>query len=190
MKKALILSTIVISLFSGCGGGGDRDTNLNNNSISGKSNDKNSYNLWNYFTPANSKTNNYRYYEGNKVSSYKSSYSVSETKVVEIDNYAPNEKTIYEKMPDYIKVSFEKNGKPNGLYKLKFYANIGDSVTVIESGCKLTKHYDNFSLKGENFNDVIEIRCDDKPGYYQKNVGEIAQEIQNKNQKSIRVLAN
>jgi len=189
MKKSLLLSTIFITLINGCGSGDTttkRDNPIQNNSVKNSG----SYNLWEYFTPNSSKTNEYKYYNGNKVSSYKTSYNVSNNKVTEVDNYAPNEKTIYEKRDNYIEVKFEKDGKPNGIYKLKLYANIGDSVTVLDSSCKLSKHYDTFSLKDNNFNDVIEIRCGNKPGYYQKGVGEIAQQIQSKNQKSIRVLSN
>jgi len=192
MKRNLLLSTIFIALISGCGGGDnrspdrDRDNTIQNNSIRNSQ----SYNLWEYFTPNRSKTNSYKLYENNSVSSYKTSYNVSNNKVIEVDDYAPNEKTIYEKRDNYIEVKFQKDGKPNGIYKLKLYANIGDSVTVLDSTCKLTKHYDNFTIKDQAFNDVIEIRCGNKPGYYQKGVGEIAQDIKTNNQKVTRVLSN
>jgi hypothetical protein len=70
-------------------------------------------------------------------------------------------------------------------------ANIGQTVTVLDSTCKLEKHYDNIKINDKDFVDVIEIKCNDKPGYYQKDIGEIAQtQISGSNgTRSVRVLS-
>jgi hypothetical protein len=109
--------------------------------------------------------------------------------VVEVNDYASNEKTIYEKLNNKIKVRFEKNNKANGMYELHLTADIGDIITERSSECVLHKHYPTFSIKDRNFQDVIEIKCGNTPGYYQKGVGEIAQ-IEESNQKRVRVLSN
>ncbi|RUM67433.1 MAG: hypothetical protein DSZ06_01195 [Sulfurospirillum sp.] len=192
----MIKRVAIVVLFSfgliGCGGGSSEskaersrvsaNTDVASVVQSGK------YNLWEYMVPKDSHTNTYSIYSNNSQSKYQTSYNVKQNRVVEHDHYVLNEETVYEKYPNKIKVEFKKNNQPNGMYELKLFADIGDRVTVRESSCKLSKHYDTFELKGKKFNDVIEIVCGSQPGYYQRGVGEIAQ-IEDKGTKSIRVLA-
>ena len=195
------ISPLVLALFlmSGCGGGGAGDTGGSSSGLTqsdkkgavptdkGKTDGK--YNLWDYMAPKNDRTNNFVETTGDSTKNYKTTYSTSPNRVTETSDYAKNEKTIYTKEADRVTVSFEKDGTPNGEYALDLTADIGDIVTVKESTCKLTKHYDTVDISGKNFTDVIEIKCGDIPGYYQKGVGEIAQ-VEEKNKKSIRVLSN
>jgi len=95
--------------------------------------------------------------------------------VTEVDDNAPDEKTIYEKKTDRITVSFQKNGQANGSYDMKRYAKINDIVTIKDSDCRLVAHHDLINLGGKSYEDVIEIDCGNHPGYYQKYAGEIGQ---------------
>jgi hypothetical protein len=193
MKKSLVISILSAFMLVGCGGSGttssNRDITTTKEREASHTSTNKSYNLWQYMTPANSKTNRYEIYSNNTTQKYSSSYDVKQNRVVEVDDYVSNEKTIYEKGANIIKVKFEKNGKPNGMYELNLYADIGDTITVRNSSCKLSKHYETITIKGKTFSDVLEIRCSNTPGYYQKGVGEIAQ-IEDNNQKSVRVLSN
>ena len=86
-------------------------------------------------------------------------------------------------------VVFLKLNKANGTYDLHLRANIGDKVTKRPSNCRLVRHHDTLEFAGKEFDDVIEIRCNDIPGYYQKGVGEIGQK-EDKTGKTIRVLSS
>jgi hypothetical protein len=188
MSKKVLVSTLLAVLFVGCGSGGG-DTSSSRDTPTPTPTNQKQYNLWSYMTPQDSHTNTYSIYSDNKTIKYNTQYSVKQNRVIEINDYASNEKTIYEKLSNKIKVRFEKNNKANGMYELHLTANEGDVITERSSTCKLTKHYDTFEIKGKSFTDVIEIKCGDIPGYYQKGVGEIAQ-VEEKNRKSIRVLSN
>jgi outer membrane biogenesis lipoprotein LolB len=200
MKKALTLSILTVALLTGCGGGGEDSQKGNDKSINkktsttqvgvGKTDGK--YNLWEYMTPSKDRTSNFIETKGDSSSTYKTTYSISAQTVTEVSDYAQNEKTIYTKMSDRIRVSFEKDGTPNGSYDLDLTADIGDIVTVKESTCKLIDHYDEKKLGDKIFSDIIEIRCNDKPGYYQKGIGEVAQTnaLSTTGVKTIRILSN
>ena len=191
MKRLLIAgSSIALFLLAGCGSAGEREDNgIDKTSESyDATRSKGSYNLWEYMTPANSHTSTYTVLSNGNRIKYSTNYSVKQNRVVEVSDYVSNEKTIYERYTDKIKVRFEKNNRPNGMYDLKLYVNIGDRITVRDSSCKLNRHIDDFELKGKHFSDVLEVKCGDKPGYYQKGVGEIAQ-IDDNAEKSIRVLS-
>jgi hypothetical protein len=86
---------------------------------------------------------------------------------------------------------FEKDGTANGTYDLHLTADIGDIVTIKESTCKLLNHYDEVKISDKAFSDVIEIKCNDKPGYYQKGIGEIAQTnaLSTNGSRSVRILS-
>jgi len=187
-KRLLAVSVVTIGLFSGCGGSANSVDSINNTSDE-QNIPSGSYNLWDYMTPANSHTSRYTILNNGQQSKYNTNYSVKKNRVVEVSDYVRNEKTIYEKYKDRIKIKFEKDNKPNGMYELKLYVNIGDKITIRDSSCKLTKHLDDFELNGKHFNDVIEVKCGNKPGYYQKGVGEIAQ-VDDPSKKAIRVLSN
>ena len=187
MNKKVLISTILVLTFAGCGSGGDTSSSGDRKSPTPKN--QKQYNLWSYMTPESDHTNTYSIYSDNKTVKYNTQYSVKQNRVVEVNDYASNERTIYEKLSNKIKVRFEKNKKANGMYELHLTANEGDVITERSSTCKLIKHYDNFEIKGKAFQDVIEIKCGDIPGYYQKGVGEIAQ-AEEKNKKNIRVLSN
>ncbi len=178
MIKKLTLTLTTALFFVGCGGGG------NPTPKSG------AYNLWEYIAPVSSKTDTFTLSSNSVDTTYKSTYKVvNQARVEEVADYAKDEKTIYEKSNDKIIIKFEKNGKPNGFYELKLTADIGDIVTKRDSTCKLAKHHDSFSIAGKSFQDVIEITCNNIPGYYQKGVGEVAQKEDNTG-KNIRVLSN
>ncbi len=189
MKKIVVASVVLTFMFIGCGSSSSSDASEPKKEIENSSAKADGYYLWSYFTPANSNTNSFSLYNDGKSTQYKTTYSVKQDRVIEQSDNVSNEKTIYEKLSNSIRVKFEKNGKPNGMYELKLYANIGDVVTVRDSSCKLYKHYDNLTIKGKSFNDVIEIRCSNRPGYYEKGVGEIAQ-MSDKDSRSVRVLSN
>jgi len=191
MSKKVLVSTLLALAFVGCGSGGDTSSSGGSSSKDSQTNaiNQKQYNLWSYMTPQSSHTNTYSIYSDNKTIKYNTQYSVKQNRVVEVNDYASDEKTIYEKLSNKIKIRFEKNNKANGMYELRLTANEGDIITERSSTCKLIKHHDTFEIKGKSFTDVIEIKCGDIPGYYQKGVGEIAQ-VEEKNKKSIRVLSN
>jgi len=200
MKKITVLILLSLLILTGCGGGGEESsTNSKNpqtNTSSAIDNDvgktDGKYNLWEYMTPAKDTTNNFIETKGDTTSTYKTTYSISPTTVTETSDYAPNERTIYTKKSDRITVSFEKDGTPNGSYDLDLTASPNDIVTIKESTCILTNHYDTVKIGDKSFTDVIEIKCNDKPGYYQKGVGEIAQTnaLSTSGTRSVRILAN
>jgi hypothetical protein len=186
MIKNLAFTTTITLFLIGCGGG---TTETTNSQLGSQSLNK-AYNLWEYMVPNSNHTNTFTRSNNNQISSYKTSYSVlNSSHVEERADYAPNETTIYEKSNNKITIRFQKDGKANGMYELQLGADIGDTVTIRNSTCKLTKHYDNFSIAGKSFQDVIEITCGTTPGYYQKGVGEVAQK-EDSSGKNIRVLSN
>ncbi len=191
MIKNLLFSTTAIFFLIGCGGGTESENtnNINtNNSQPIVSTPKGSYNLWDYIVPSSSKTSEFSVHsqqDGDRT--YRTNYAVKTNRVEEIADYAKNETTIYEIHSDKITIKFIKDGKPNGLYQLHSFANIGEVVTVRGSDCKLAKHHDQYKLDDKVFDDVIEIVCANQPGLYQKGIGEIAQI---NNGKDYRVLSN
>ncbi len=183
MIKSITFTTITALFLVGCGGGGEDTAASPTLTNTGK------YNLWEYMTPSTSHASTFTLSSNSVDSTYKSTYSVSNNRVAEVADYAKDETTIYEKGPDKITVRFEKGGKANGTYALKLTANINDIVTVRNSTCKLSQHYETFPIAGKTFDDVIEITCGNIPGYYQKGIGEVAQK-EGASGKDIRVLSN
>jgi len=206
MKKSFSSLLIAMLFMSGCGGGTENSTEPKpKDDIKkgqptlgvGKTDGK--YNLWEYVTPQSDRTNNFIETTGDTTKNYKTTYSTTPNKVIEVSDYAKNEQTIYTKTYnntlnkyDRVTVSFEKDGTPNGSYDLDLTADVGDVVTVKESSCKLTKHHDSIAINGKSFADVIEIQCNQKPGFYQKGVGEIAQTqaVGTNGSRTVRVLSN
>jgi hypothetical protein len=188
MIKNAVVTTLALLLFTGCGGGGE--TNSDNKPITQTRLDK-QYNLWSYLVPTSDSTHTFTHIQNGSTSTYKTTYTVTNKQVEEVADYAKDEKTIYQIVNDEINVKFEKSSRPNGMYKLFMTADIGDVVTVRTSTCKLSNHLDTFQAPNsdKSFADVIEITCNNIPGYYQKGVGEIAQ-IEDSSGKNIRVLSN
>lgn len=201
MRRTIPALLLALTLITGCGGGGDTDTgddsppstnNPTSSVQSGKGKTTGQYNLWEYVTPKTDTTNSFIETNRDTTQSYKTTYAISTNSVTEIADYAKNEKTIYTKKTDRVTVSFTKDDTPNGSYDLDLTADINDIVTVMDSTCKLIKHYDSVTINDKAFTDVIEIKCDDKPGYYQKGVGEVAQTqiLGTSGSRSVRVLSN
>ncbi len=166
---------ILIFSLAGCGGAtGDTKAertepvhqNYNNGAIA----------LWDYLVPAGDTTNNYIKTSGEEIQKYKTRYTREANSVTEVSDLSQNEKTIYRKDKENITILFYTNGEENGRLELKPTVDIGDIVTVKKSDCTLKKLWDHFTFEEKNFKDVIEIRCGDTPGYYQRGVGEILQE--------------
>ena len=204
MNKSIPSLLLALTLITGCGGGGgaegsgdtkpksDPSSPTTSSNQPGKGKIDGEYKLWEYLTPKTATTNNFIETNGDNTDSYKTTYSISTSSVTEISDYAQNEKTIYTKKADRITVSFTKDGTANGSYDLDLTADKGDDVTVLTSQCILTEHHDTIKINDKSFTDVIEIKCNDKPGYYQKGVGEIAQTqlIGTSGSRSIRILSN
>ena len=200
IKRSIPSMLFAMTLITGCGAGGAEEkgspSKTTNNSKSkvalGKGKTTGQYKLWEYITPKTDTTNSFRETDGDTTQSYKTTYAISTNKVTETSDYAANEQTIYTKKADRITVSFTKDGTPNGSYDLDLTADINDIVTVKDSTCKLVKYYDSVKINDKTFSDVIEIKCNDKPGFYQKGVGEIAQTdlIGSNGSRSIRILSN
>ncbi|HIP58844.1 MAG TPA: hypothetical protein EYH01_00275 [Campylobacterales bacterium] len=200
MSKSIPSLLLALVLITGCGGGSSDEIDKTNtpstspsSSVqSGKGKTTGQYKLWEYVTPKTDTTNSFIETTGDTTQSYKTTYSISTNSVTETADYVANEKTIYTKKEDRITVSFTKDGTPNGSYDLDLTADINDIVTVKDSTCKLTKHYDSVKINDKTFSDVIEIKCNDKPGYYQKGVGEVAQTqlIGTSGARSVRILSN
>lgn len=202
MNKSIPSLLLALILITGCGGGGgDEGTTTSPSSNVNSTNDQVSagsgkttgkYNLWEYVTPKTDTTNSFIETTGDTTNSYKTTYAISTNSVTEISDYAQNEQTIYTKKDDRVTVSFKKDGTPNGSYDLDLTADIGDIITIKESTCKLIKYYETITINEKSFSEVIEIRCNDKPGYYKKGIGEVAQTqvIGTNGTRSVRVLSN
>ena len=198
MRKNITVLLLAFTLISGCGGGdtstgdspkggGDNHSNLEQ----GKGRTDGKYKLWDYIVPKTDTTNNFIETKGGETNSYKTTYSIASSTVTEISDYAKDEKTIYTKKADRITVSFTKDDTPNGSYDLHLTANLKDSVTIKEATCKLIEHHASIKINEKTFTDVIEIQCSDKPGYYQRDVGEVAQtKLGSNSSRSVRVLSN
>ncbi len=179
MLKYFIIIASTLLLFTGCGGGGSEGDsgkvpNDHGSSDSGTP-PQGAYSLWDYLTPSTSKSRSFTYNAPSGTQTYSTHFTVSGDMVTEVDDNAPQEKTVYQKRSDRITVSFQKNGQANGSYDMKRYAKIDDIVTIKDSNCRLVAHHDLISLGGKRYEDVIEIDCGNHPGYYQKYAGEIGQ---------------
>jgi len=192
MKKNIALLLFTALIIAGCGGTTDSSDNSNTNDKNDKSgNIKGAYNLWEYMVPSSDITNSFIETKAGVTNSYKTTYTTTGNQVKETSDYAPNEQTIYVKKSDRISITFEKQDESsnifttNGSYDLHLTANIGDTVTIKDSTCKLKAHYDNKTINNK-------INCDGKPGYYQKGVGEVAQldTVDIKSSKRITTLSN
>ncbi len=189
MYKNIILAIITAAVISGCGG------STEDNQTSGKTQSQPSsgkYALWEYLVPSVDTTNKYIRTTANSTQKYQTRFVKEGNRVVETSDYAKNEQTIYTKNKTNITVSFLKDSKPNGRYDLKLYVDIDDIVTVKKSDCRLSNHYDTYTIDGENFKDVIEITCANEPGFYQKGVGEIAQKksLSTSGKVDVKILSN
>ena len=171
--KILTILTLLIVTFAGCGGTGSDTKEKRSDTPSYTSGD---IALWEYLVPNSDTTNNYIRTSGNDVEKYRTVYTREADKVTEISDFSKNEKTIYTKNKNNITILFYTDGTQNGRLELKPTVDIGDIVTIKKSDCKLVQRLDIFSFEGKEFNDVIEIKCGDAPGYYQKGVGEILQQ--------------
>jgi major membrane immunogen (membrane-anchored lipoprotein) len=202
MKRNISVALLALALLTGCGGSKTDDNDGISNktiddpmlptSITNAGKTDGTYNLWNYMTPKTSTTNSFIETKGDKTNEYTTTYSISEKKVTETSDYAQDEKTVYKKKEDRVTVEFLKNDKFNGSYDLHLTADIDGDVTILTSTCKLTEHFDKKTISNKDFLDVIEIKCNDKPGYYEKGTGEIAQTevVDAKGVSSLRVLTN
>ncbi len=201
MKREISVMLLSLALLTGCGGDKTVDEDRKTTSETGnklptyvtnigKTDGK--YNLWDYMTPQTNRVNNFAETKDGKTNEYKTTYKISKNEVIEVSDYAQNEKTIYKKKKDRVIVEFKKDDEYNGSYDLHLTADIGGPVTILTSTCKLTEYFKSKTINSTEFLDVIEIRCNDKPGYYQKDVGEIAQTevIDSRGVSSLRVLAN
>ena len=179
--KNIFLTTLLTSVViftTGCGSTSTESNNDIKSSITSersKTYNDGSITLWNYLVPANDTTNNYIKTTGTTSKTYTTRFITETNKVTEISDLSENEKTIYIKNTNDITVLFYTDGAENGRLELKPTVDIGDIVTIKKSDCTLVKYWDVFHYGEKNFNDVIEIKCGDTPGYYQKDVGEILQ---------------
>ncbi len=206
MKRDITLALFLsLALLTGCGGdkpteSEDKITTPSNtqkdktitSSIRDVGKTDGKYNLWDYMTPQSSRTNSFVETKGDVTNEYETTYLIDKDKVTEVSDYAQNEKTIYKKKTDRVTIEFKKDDEFNGSYDLHLTADIDGDVTILTSTCKLTEHFQSKTINKKEFLDVIEIRCNNKPGYYQKGIGEIAQTevIDAKGTSSLRVLTN
>jgi len=188
MIKNITLTLTTALLLVGCGGG-DTGNTTSSSTIGTQNTTLKAYNLWDYMVPTQSKTNTFTLNQNGTISHYTSNYTVQDNYVEEVASYAPSEKTTYQKDADAIVVKFQKDNKANGMYELVLSADVGDVVTKRSSSCKLNMHHDSIEVAGKSFQDVLEIRCGNLPGYYQKGVGEVAQ-LEDTTGKNTRVLSN
>ncbi len=177
--------TIFISMFflilglTGCGAGGTNDNDKQERTDTTKvpaNYNKGAISLWDYLVPETDTTNNYIKTSGDQTEKYRTRYTKSADTVTEVSDFSQNEKTIYKNEKNNITILFYTDGSENGRLELKPTVDIGDIVTIKKSDCTLVKLWDEFHFDGKSFKDVIEIRCGDTPGYYQRGVGEILQQ--------------
>jgi len=206
MNKNIPAIFLALTLFTGCGGGSDsvNDSSVSDGSTTITTPDKKTviknksgkidgkYNLWEYIIPSSDTTNVFIETTGSETNSYKTTYKTLGDTVVEVSDYASNEKTTYIKKSDRVTITFTKDGTNNGSYDLDLTADINDTVTVEDSTCRLKKYHNSITIGDKSFKDTIEIDCNGKPGYYAKGIGEVAQieKLSENGTRSIRVLSN
>lgn len=167
----LLLLTL---LLTACGGGGTTSAS-GETAQTRESVYHGSITLWDYLVPAADSTNSYIKTTGDEVQKYQTRYLRQNNSVTEVSDLSKNEKTVYTNEGNKIVVTFYTDGAQNGTVEMKGKVDIGDIVTVKNSDCRLAQHLDSFKYDGQLFDDVIEIKCGENPGYYQKGVGEIMQ---------------
>ncbi len=196
--KSLTTALLITFIFYGCGSNkSDLEPESDNRDSVNYKADRigkidGDYNLWEYITPPSNRVNSFLEIAEDQNSRYKTTYTVSQDSVIEESDYAKDEKIVYKKNRDHIKVTFKRYDIENGSYNLNLTADIGDMITLEESTCILKAHYNSIKIKNQTFNDTIEISCNGKPGYYSKGIGEVAQvdQIASTGSKNIRVLSN
>jgi len=180
MKKFLLLFLISFILI-GCGGGSSDSTtktttsskNSSAGSISGSSFDTWSYIIPNKTSPESTSISS-RSIDG---TTYNATFrSIKENNIIEeIPENTDDERIIYEKNNQTIKVKFYKNDKITYQYNMKRYITIGEQ-TISQSSCMLVNHFDTKSFQSKTYKDVIEIDCGQHKGYYAKGKGQVYQE--------------
>ncbi len=173
MKKYIYASLAILLILSGCGGGAEKKITTSKETADDKSTIKvvvGKYNLWEYLVPSSTVKYDRNTQENG---SYGTLFTKNGDTVTETSDYAKDEKILYTKNSSHILVSFEKDGKANGEYSLNLTVNLDEMITVKESTCKLTTHFENKEINNKTYQDLIEINCNGKTGYYQRDVGEI-----------------
>ena len=178
MYYKIFIPVLILTIsLGGCGGsaGGTESGTQKTKSVTHNYNNG-SVALWDYLVPAGDTTNSYIKTNGTTTQKYRTRFVREADTVTEVSDLSKNEKTIYKKNKENITILFYTDGTENGRLELKPTVDIGDIVTIKKSDCKLEKVWDTFTFEKREFKDVIEIRCGETPGYYQRGRGEILQE--------------
>ena len=162
-------------LLTACGGGGGTTSGSQQTAQTRETPYSGSIALWDYLVPAADTTSSYIKTTGDEVQKYQTRYLRQNNSVTEVSDLSKNEKTVYSNEGNKIVVTFYTDGVQNGTVEMKGKVDIGNIVTVKTSDCRLAQHLESFKYNGQLFEDVIEIKCGENPGYYQKGVGEIMQ---------------
>jgi len=173
MKKLYFLS-LIIYLFSGCGGtsspSSDDDKNTHINIPTGFS----GYILSDYlFADSSNEVDAYKYKNSKFFQTDRLSYSYGEGGVIKLRSLTNLGGYVDFRVGSdgsKIDVNIYKDGKQNK-FSLKNYVDLNDTLTNGSDECKVVEHFDNFSFDDKSFDDVIEIDCPKSKGYYQKGQG-------------------
>lgn len=173
--KLYIYIMLILFTLSGCGGGGGDssssassfDGNFPTQDFSGAS-----YEAWDYIIPANNLQENSIDVNSVGSTNYSANFTFAENITTEIPDNAHDEKIVYEKLTDRVKISFYKSDEKTFSYEMKKKIHIGETTTVLDSACILIAHHQKYNI----YDDVIQIDCGKSQGFYQKGKGQIAQQ--------------
>ena len=173
--KRLLLTTVLAFLFVGCGSStvksGDVDLTQSQPSSTLPSGFK-GYVFYDYLLPSTDKVvQSYKYKNDTFLNEESLEYTKSAARVIERSLKNRGGQVEYQDGGDgTIKVTIYNNASTE-YFTMKNFVNIGDIITVKKSTCRVSAYHDKLSFGEKNFTDVLEVRCPDSVGYYQKGQG-------------------
>ncbi len=130
------------------------------------------YLLYDYLVPSSTKTiKSYKYKNKALQSEESLEYIVATTLVTERSLEKLDGQVEYQKVDAHTIGVTLYTGNTTEYFTMKNIVNIDDIVTVKNSSCRVSAHYNSLDFEGKHFSDVLEISCPHSVGYYQKGSG-------------------
>ncbi len=175
-------------LFIGCGstGGsngdvgtsnsGDKVDNKVDNSVMAIPSDK-QYRLFDYLCPSQGTTvTSYKY--KNRVFQNQESLEYVRTRDAITQRSLKNlaGQVSYQQARELVYISLYHDGQTDA-FTMQNFINIDDMVTIKESECRVSEHYDTLDYIGHKFKDVLKISCPTSIGYYERDRGLVVENV-------------